>query len=189
MFLYCFYAKEQQQPFFKKGKESSGGNSLPLTRKKPWNRVNLPVYSISSSSEGKVNMNIITYASAISMKPKRFICCIYQDTQTLINVQKQHAFVLQILSSEQYGLVKLLGKQSGKITDKMKQLEKKNELTNWNGYTVLRNALAVMEMKVSDCFDAGDHIGFVCDVVAYKNLQHGHALNLDILRKKKLISA
>lgn len=172
-----------------KEKNSTGGNHIPLTRKKPWNRVNLPVYSISSMSEGKVNMNIITYASAITMKPKRFICCIYQDTQTLINVEKQPRFVLQLLSSEQYGLVKLLGKQSGKKTDKIKKLEKNNELTNWKGYTILRKALAVMEMKVSDRIEAGDHTCFICDVVAHKNLCDGQALDLNLLRKKNLISA
>ena len=40
-------------------------------RKRPWNRVNLPVYSISSKAGDNNNMHIITYALQISMKPKK----------------------------------------------------------------------------------------------------------------------
>ena len=76
-----------------------------MIRKKPWNRVNLPVYSISSKSAENNNMHIITYTSQISMQPKRFICGIYHGTQTLINVEKSGEFVLQLLADNQYRLV------------------------------------------------------------------------------------
>ncbi len=158
-----------------------------MIRKKPWNRVSLPVYSISSKANGNANMHIITYATAISMQPKRFICGIYYGTQTLANVEASGEFILQLLDEKQYRLVDLLGKKSGKNFDKMTRLKKRNELADWNGYPVLKNCLAVMQMKVISSFEGGDHQCFLCDVVAYKNLNEGKALTLDILREHKMI--
>lgn len=158
-----------------------------MIRKKPWNRVNLPVYSISSKCGEHSNMHIITYVTAISMQPKRFICGIYHGTQTLLNVETSGEFVLQLLSATQYRLVDLLGKKSGKTIDKTSQLQRRNELTTWNGYYVLKNCLAVMQLKVITRFDGGDHKGFLCDLLAYKNLNEGETLTLDTLRKNKMI--
>ena len=93
--------------------------------KRPWNRVNLPVYSISSTDgKGNFNMHIITYANQISMNPKRFVCGIYEGTKTLENVVGHKEFVLQLLSEKQYRLVDLLGKKSGHQFNKMERLEK-----------------------------------------------------------------
>ena len=158
-----------------------------MIKKKPWNRVNLPVYSVSSKTADNCNMHIITYASQISMQPKRFICGIYHGTQTLLNVEVSGEFVLQLLADTQYRLVDLLGKKSGKTIDKISRLQKRNELIDWNDFYVLKNCLAVMQLKVISHFEGGDHKGFLCDVVAYKNLNEGNELTLDTLREKKMI--
>jgi flavin reductase (DIM6/NTAB) family NADH-FMN oxidoreductase RutF len=163
------------------------GASSPATSRRPWNRVNLPVYSISSKSGDNANMHIITYASQISMKPKRFICGIYDGTQTLENVSQNGEFILQLLAATQYRLVDLLGKKSGKEIDKISRLKKRNELEEWKGYPVLKNCLALMQLKVISNFDGGDHKAFLCDVIAYKNLNNGEVLTLDTLRAHKLI--
>ena len=156
--------------------------------KRPWNRINLPVYSISSNNgNGHHNMHIITYASQISMQPKRFICGIYRGTKTLEYIQEQPKFVLQLLASHQYRLTDLLGKKSGHQIDKMARLEKRKLLTNWKEYKVLKECLAVMELEVISSFDGGDHIGYLCDVIDYKNMNEGTPLTLDILREHKLI--
>lgn len=158
-----------------------------ITLKKPWNRVNLPVYSISSKGNDGFNMHIITYVTGISMQPKRFICGIFHGTQTLDNLEANGEFVLQLLSDTQYRLVDLLGKKSGKTIDKISRLEKRYELTYWNGYPVLKNCIAVMKLKVINSFEAGDHKAFLCDMAQYKNLNNGVALTLDDLRERKLV--
>jgi flavin reductase (DIM6/NTAB) family NADH-FMN oxidoreductase RutF len=158
-----------------------------MAQKKPWNRINVPVYSISSKANECSNMHIITYATSISMHPKRFVCGIYNGTKTLENVSINNEFVLQLLSATQYRMVDLLGKKSGHKIDKIARLAKRNELTEWNGYYVLKNCLAVMLMKVVSQFDGGDHQGFLCDVVAYKNINIGIPLTLDKLREHNLI--
>lgn len=166
-----------------------------MSRKKPWNRVNLPVYSISTKDlEGNANMHIITYAQAVSMQPKQFICAIYYGTKTLELVEKKPHFVLQILSAEQYRLVDLLGKKSGKNINKIERLQKRNLITEWNGFYILKDALAVMEMKAFPLSfqeslggSQPDHKLFLCNVVAYKNLHDGTPLTTQILGEKKII--
>jgi hypothetical protein len=44
-----------------------------------------------------------------------------------------------------------------------------------------------MQLKVISSFEGGDHKGFLCDVIAYKNLNEGETLSLDTLRKHKMI--
>ncbi|MEI8111785.1 MAG: flavin reductase family protein [Chitinophagia bacterium] len=157
-------------------------------RKKPWNRVNLPVYSISSiNSDGKANMHMITYVTSISMQPKRMVCGVYRGTQTLNNVLEQGEFVLQLLSANQFKLTKILGKTSGKKTDKLAYLRKKQLVEDWQEFPILSDALSVLRLSIIEQFDGGDHVGFLCDVIAYKNLQPGEPLTLDILRAHQLI--
>lgn len=90
-----------------------------MIRKKPWNRINLPVYSISSRFENIYNMNICTYTSAVSMKPKQIMVAIYNDTKTLEIVNNSPKFVLQLLAANQYRMVDLLGKKVAKILIKL----------------------------------------------------------------------
>jgi len=130
---------------------------------------------------------MITYVTAISMKPKRFVCGVFEGTETLANISTNPHFVLQLLGSNQYRLLDLLGKKSGKTTDKIARLKKRDELAGWNGFKILKHCLAVMEMKVTNRINAGDHTLFLCDVIAWKNIQKGSALTLDTLRQHKMI--
>jgi flavin reductase (DIM6/NTAB) family NADH-FMN oxidoreductase RutF len=112
---------------------------------------------------------------------------IYEHTKTLELVNKKPHFVLQLLSATQYRLVDLLGKKSGYTINKIQRIEKRKLLTDWNGFAILTTALAVMELKVINTMPGGDHTIFLCDVVAYKNLNDGDALTLDDLRAQRLI--
>lgn len=158
-----------------------------MIRKKPWNRINLPIYSISSKFGDVYNMNIITYTSAVSMQPKQIMVAIYNDTKTLEIVNNSHLFVLQLLAAEQYRMVDLLGKKSGKKIDKISRLEKRELIIQWNGFKILKDALAVIELKVKDTMQAGDHKLFLCDIIDYKNLNNGEELTLNVLREHNLI--
>jgi flavin reductase (DIM6/NTAB) family NADH-FMN oxidoreductase RutF len=121
------------------------------------------------------------------MKPKQIMVCIYKDTKTLEIVNNAPTFVLQLLAVNQYRMVDLLGKKSGKNIDKMSRLEKRGLIGQWNGYKILKDALALTELAVEDTLEAGDHKLFLCTVIDYKNLNDGEALTLDDLRAHKLI--
>jgi flavin reductase (DIM6/NTAB) family NADH-FMN oxidoreductase RutF len=93
--------------------------------KRPWNIIDLPVYSLSVRCDEDENMNIATYVSAISLKPKKMIVSIYKNTKTLILAERNPHFIIQLLSEEQINLVRLLGKNSGFKKNKMQYLTKK----------------------------------------------------------------
>ena len=80
-----------------------------------------------------------------------------------------------------------MGKKSGHQLNKIERLEKRKLLTHWNGFPILKDALAVMLLNTISSFPGGDHTGFLCDVVQYKNLNEGNPLTLDTLREHKLI--
>jgi flavin reductase (DIM6/NTAB) family NADH-FMN oxidoreductase RutF len=155
--------------------------------KRPWNLVDLPVYSIASTGKHGLNMNICTYVSAVSMQPKRYMVAIYHNTQTLDNVMKNKQFVLQLLRDDQYSLVNTLGKKSGKNYNKENYLRKKDELIMWNGSEVLKNAAAYIELKVLSRLPAGDHDMFLCDVTAFKVREEKRILMISELSKRKII--
>ena len=155
--------------------------------KRPWNRINLPVYSVSSKSKESQNMHICTYVSSVSTSPKRMMVALYNNTKTLENVSENPHFVLQLLSESQYNLVKLLGQTSGHTTDKLSRLKKRNLLSVWKNFSVLTDSLAYIELKSINTIDGGDHIMHLCDVISFYNNLPGEPLTLNILRDKKLI--
>lgn len=126
--------------------------------KRPWNIVDMPIYSLATYSGDHVNMNICTYVSAVSMQPKLFMVAVDYNTQTFENLKTSDKVVLQILHEDQQSLVNLLGKNSGKSVDKHERLAKKNLLTDWKGNTVLKGACGYLQMRVTDRANVhGDH--------------------------------
>ena len=112
---------------------------------------------------------------------------LYHNTKTLENVSENPHFVLQLLSESQYNLIKLLGQTSGHSTDKLNKLKKRNLLTSWKNFAVLKEALAYIELKSINTMDGGDHTMHLCEVISFYNNLPGEPLTLNILRDKKLI--
>lgn len=132
-------------------------------------------------------MNIATYVTAISMQPKRYIVGLYKNTKTLANVQAYPKFLLQLLSEDQYKVVKILGQTSGFQNDKLKKLQE--PISTFREFPYLVNSCAIVLCQVISFIDAGDHIAFLCDATAYKNLNDSQILTTDFLRDKKIIRA
>ena len=155
--------------------------------KRPWNRTDLPVYSISSKHLEEFNLNICTYVSGASMSPKRMTVAIYKDTKTLELAKKEKSIVLQLLSSKQINLIKTLGFKTGYKYDKVAYLEKKGLIEEWEKFKILKDALAYIHLHQKEELDAGDHILFLYDVVGFYNNLDAKELTLNQLRMKKII--
>lgn len=166
--------------------------------KRPWNLIDAPVYSLSTQFEGQTNMNICTYVTAVSMKPKRYMVAVYNNTKTLLNIQNNDSFVLQLLSEMQFSVVRNFGQKSGlnwnkhgfiqrKQTIKMQPHENPYSTVVWNGFQVLSNAVSVILLKPIHSHLAGDHVMFLCDVIDFQNFNQSSVLMLNILRDKKII--
>ena len=156
--------------------------------KRPWNIIDLPVYSLLSNDiNGNINMNICTYVSAVSMKPKIYSIAIDFKTKTYDNLIATDRVVLQLLSKKNISLVRTLGKKSGKKIDKHNYLKKKN-LFNWKGYEVLEDVCALVELVKSEEIKInGDHHIFLFDTVSYKSFSEKDILTTKDLIEKKII--
>lgn len=153
---------------------------------KAWNIPDLPVYSLATYGDDFVNMNICTYVTAISMKPKLYGIAVYENTKTLSNIQNSSFAVLQLLHFSQYNLVNKLGKQSGFNFDKHSYLEKRNLTEIWMNYQVLKNVSARILLKKMSFQKTGDHVFHVFEVIK-SNTYHQEYLRLNVLRDKKII--
>lgn len=156
--------------------------------KRPWNIIDLPVYSLLSNDiNGNINMNICTYVSAVSMKPKIYSIAIDFKTKTYDNLITSDRVVLQLLSKKNISLVRTLGKKSGKKIDKNNYLKKK-KLFNWKGYEVLEDVCALVELEKSEEIKInGDHHIFLFDTVSYKSFSDKDILTTKDLIEKKII--
>ncbi len=154
--------------------------------KRPWNLANIPVYSLATYDGDRVNMNICTYVSAVSMKPKRYMVAVYHNTQSLENILKSKTAMLQILGKQHVSMVNVFGKKSGFRYDKQAYLIKNKCIELWNNKKVLTDCAGLMEVEKLWSKDAGDHTMFLFDVKRFKT-NHEDVLMLDDLREKGLV--
>ena len=155
--------------------------------RRPWNIIDAPVYSLATYAGGNVNMNICTYVTAISLKPKMYAIAIYHPTKTLQNLTTEDTAILQLLSTSQMNLVKPLGKKTGLQYNKQQFLERKSQLTAWQHCRVLKNASAYILLKKISRQTTGDHELFCFEVEKYKTLSEDNMLMFQDLVTKGII--
>lgn len=126
-------------------------------------------------------MNICTYVTPISMKPKLFAIAVYYDTLT--HEQAQDRILLQLLANDQHSLINKLGKQSGKTKDKLKNLS----TNTYKEFEYIQNCCAIFELQITQRIPTGDHELLICKTLSAKNISEKEPLQLDDLYQKKLI--
>ena len=151
--------------------------------RRPWNIINTPVYSLATYINGHANMNICTYVTAISLKPKMYAVAIYHNTKTIQNMKNSATAVLQLLSKPQSRLVRTLGKKTGLNYDKHQFLKQKACLTTWQRHEVLKDASAYILLEKINRQTTGDHDLFCFSVQHYKTQSEN-----DILMFRDLIA-
>lgn len=161
---------------------------MPGIRVKPWNRVDGPIYSLATTANGKGNLNICSYVTPISLKPKRFIVGVYKDTKTLANLEINPVGLLNYMAKDQANHIKLLGKKSGNSTDKIAQLGDQIEHVG-DGLYFLKGSIATLRLRFAERMDCGDHWAWLANVDSYENLREAPPLTLDELKRLKLILA
>ena len=146
----------------------------PKTAKnrRPWNRVSQQIYSLSTlAADGKINMNIVSYATAATLKPKSYVIAVYRGTKTHANIFDKSAkeyFLLQGLAKTQSRYIRPLGQKSGLRYDKAKYLSKQNiSFYNLLGsdYGYLPDCGFVIACKVTSKVVYGDHDLITSEVV------------------------
>ncbi|MEM7162284.1 MAG: flavin reductase [Bacteroidota bacterium] len=155
--------------------------------KRPWNIINSSVYSLMTQGE-KVNFNICTYVSAVSIKPKMYCFAIDYTSLTYQNLKRNSVAVLNILSNAQKELVKPLGKKSGLRFDKLKFLSDQNELIEWEGMQVLKSSRGWIKFQLLKELDIqGDHALFIFEILKFKTLSEDDSLDFQQLIEERII--
>ena len=66
--------------------------------KRPWNIVNPAIYSLITYDENNnLNMNICSYVSAVSLKPKIYSIAVDYSTKTYENLKLNSSVVLTVI--------------------------------------------------------------------------------------------
>ena len=96
--------------------------------------IDVPTYSMATCNDKgddndgdtrKTNMNIVTYATPVSVRPDRIWSLgIYKETLSYKNFCRDRTCILQLLNEQHIPLVKLLGGTSGNEVDKESECEK-----------------------------------------------------------------
>ena len=159
------------------------------------------VFSLSTRGlDGRSTMNIITYASPVSISPTLWGISLFKGTQSHANMMSDKVGVLALLP-ENFNLdaVMLMGKESGKNIDKEVRLKnigvpvEKLEVENVGVFSVLSEANQLIVLKVDESkpiVDVGDHDFFMCSPHAYfaSTSQHSHGdLTTQYLRDQGVI--
>jgi flavin reductase (DIM6/NTAB) family NADH-FMN oxidoreductase RutF len=158
---------------------------------RPWNRPNYPVWSLSTvdDNDGMYNMNICTYVTAISMKPKQFCIAVYHGTKTHANIKRSKTAILQLLGEHQSDVVRNLGKMSGFLRKKVSIVNKKHPIITTQGLAVMSDSLSYCLIEFDEMVvTGGDHDLIIGNVISYKNLNEGKVLTTQKLSELKIIS-
>jgi flavin reductase (DIM6/NTAB) family NADH-FMN oxidoreductase RutF len=168
--------------------EGSNPSASAMHKRRPWNDVSEVVYSISScNQDGIPNMNIATYITPVTMKPKQYLIAVYRNTQTHANIfQKNNQFLLQALSTDSLPVVKIFGKKSGKTYDKVPAIVQATS-HSWEGIPYLDTAAFVLVCNPVNYFVIGDHDVILVEIVRTIHHNRQDYLMTTHLYEKKII--
>lgn len=157
--------------------------------KRPWNIINSPIYSLVTYDENDIlNMNICSYVSAVSLKPKLYLIAIDYSTKTYENLKQNSVVVLQLLSKSHTKIIRKLGKLSGNSINKEKYLRSKDMLCEWKKNSVLKDVCALIELKkMNEVNIEGDHAIFTFSVSKFTTISEDNILTFNCLIDNKII--
>ena len=124
---------------------------------------------VTYDDNDKLNMNICSYVSAVSLKPKLYLIAEY-STKTYENLKLNSSVVLQLLSKSHLKFIRKLGKTSGYLFNKEKYLKSKDMLDNWRKNIVLKDTCALIELiKINEINIEGI---MLFSYLVYQSIQH-----------------
>lgn len=146
-------------------------------------KLNSNVYSLATrNQDGSTNMNIVTYATPVSIKPTQiWAISLYLNSLSYDNFLREGWGVLQQLNENHAEIIDLLGNNSGYMIDKMGELKGKGiilENIDFTLYTQPSNKLSLdiisdadfclhLSQGENDSLNVGDHDVIFCDVIKY----------------------
>ena len=132
-------------------------------------------------------MNICSYVMASSCMPKLYTIALEHESQSLDNLMENGDCVLQLLTHSHLGVIRTLGKKSGRHINKEDYLEKKDMLETWKNYPVLKHCAAYLHLSKLDQIPSGDHNLLLFQVNGFKSITDRDILMWQDLINNKII--
>lgn len=133
--------------------------------------LNVPTYSlVTRDKDGNTGMNILTYATPVSMRPDRvWSISLYKGTVSHENFSKTGSGILQLLAPCHAEAVRILGGSSSRDTDKRVECEKLGISWINSGISdfpeVLPDCVYYLKLKqLGEMIDCGSHDVAICGV-------------------------
>ena len=152
---------------------------------------NYDVHSITTATtstperDGRRNANIVTWLTQTAMGGKVLTVALYKVDYTIELVRESGILNVNLLATDQPGLIRKLGQQSGRNTDKFKDLP---HALDERGCPYLTEAIGYVQCRVMHSTDAGDHELFICEVLKQVVLNPDKTMMTnDFLKEKKLV--
>ena len=143
--------------------------------------LDVPTYSMATcNAKGKTNMNILTYATPVCIRPDRvWSLGLYKETLSCENFLQKKSCILQLLTEQHIPLVKVLGGSSGKDRDKQEECQRlgftwghlpgvvEGEESSTSAPMVLPGCAYYLKLTaIGDPVDCGCHCSVLCKVDA-----------------------
>ena len=121
----------------------------------------------------QTSMNILTFATPVSIQPKLWALSLYHNTLTKDSFLQHSHGILQLLQPPQACLVPILGKKSGRDIDKAQECQTAGfpwVMTTMMGeqqqqqHSILPNCPLYLAIRLIRLVDAGDHVVAICQV-------------------------
>ncbi len=120
------------------------------------------VYIITAQASGKKNGMTAAWVSQVSFNPPLIMVAIAPARFTHGLIKASGFFAINTLSEDQVELAKYFGTHSGKDVDKFSTIP---YIEAGSGSPVLKEAMAYVECKLVNAFEAGDHTLFIGEVL------------------------
>lgn len=147
---------------------------------------NYDVHSITAITvDGRRNANIATWVMQTSMGGTHLVVALYGPDLTIELVRESGILNVNLLATDQTGLIRKLGQQSGRNKDKFKNLP---HALDDRGCPYLTEAVGYAQCRVLSEINAGDHNLFVCEVLKQLVLNPDKLVMTNaFIKEKKLV--
>jgi flavin reductase (DIM6/NTAB) family NADH-FMN oxidoreductase RutF len=121
-----------------------------------------PMYVVTAAADNERAGCLVGFATQCSMDPVRFAVFLSLNNHTCRVARRSDVLAVHVLGADQVGLAELFGSQTGDDVDKFSQCR-------WTqgrqGVPLLDDCPNRLVGWVIEVVNAGDHLGFVLDVV------------------------
>ncbi len=152
---------------------------------------NYDVQSITTATPGtpdrdaRQNANIATWVMQTAMGGTHLVVALYQPDYTIELVRESGILNVNLLTTEQTGLIRKLGRLCGRDRDKFKNLP---HALDERGCPYLTEAIGYAQCRVLHTTSAGDHDLFICEVLKQVVLNPDKTvLTNNFLKEKKIV--